>query len=116
MLDVVKETNPDVVVLSPHLDGEDDLLNSIIIPLRKLGIRIIFLPGTPNMPDTREWMKKLLPWGIYCYVFDPVTPEKITYRIQNPGRIIDLPESLVEFKEFPDEELPEIKVPEKNIQ
>ena len=113
LLDVVKETNPDVVVLSPHLDGEDDLLNSIIIPLRKLGIRIIFLPGTPNMPDTREWMKKLLPWGIYCYVFDPVTPEKITYRIQNPGRIIDLPESLVEFKEFPDEELPEIKVPEK---
>lgn len=113
LLDVVKEVNPEIVVLSPHLGGEEDLLNSIIIPLRKSGIRIIFLPGTPNMPDVREWMKKLLPWGVYCYVFDPVTPEKITYRIQNPGRIIDLPESVMGFTEFPDNELPNVLVEDK---
>ena len=113
LLDVVKEINPDVVVLSPHIDGEEDLLNSIVIPLRKSGIRIIFLPGTPNMSDTRDWMKKLLSWGVYCYVFDPVTPEKILYRIENPGRIKDLPESFIEISQFPDEELPEIKMPEE---
>lgn len=113
LLDVVKEINPDVVVLSPHIDGEEDLLNSIIIPLRKSGTRIIFLPGTPNMPDARDWMKKLLPWGVYCYVFDPVTPEKILYRIENPGRIKDLPDAFTELAEFPDKELPEIKVVEK---
>ena len=113
LLDVVREINPEVVVLSPHIKGEEDLLNSIVIPLRKSGIRIIFLPGTPNMSDTRDWMKKLLPWGVYCYVFDPVTPEKILYRIEHPGRIKDLPESFIEISQFPDEELPEIKMPQE---
>jgi diguanylate cyclase (GGDEF)-like protein len=110
LLDIVKETSPEAIVLSPYLDGKEDLLSSIIIPLRKLGTRIIFLPGTSDMPDTREWIKKLLPWGVYCYVFDPVTSEKITYRIQNPGRI---PEALTELPEFPDDELPPIFVKSK---
>lgn len=113
LLDVVRETSSETVVLSPHLSGEEDLLNSIIIPLRKSGIRVIFLPGTPDMPDVRDWIKKLLPWGVYCYVFDPVTPNKIMYRIQNPGRIKDLPDSFAETAELPDDEIPEIKIPEE---
>ena len=113
LLDVVRETSSETVVLSPHLSGEEDLLNSIIIPLRKSGIRVIFLPGTPDMPDVRDWIKKLLPWGVYCYFIDPVTPNKIMYRIQNPGRIKDLPDSFAETAELPDDEIPEIKIPEE---
>jgi len=91
LLDVVKEHGSQVVVLSPLLQGEEDLLKEIIIPLRTEGIRIIFLPGNAKMPDTKEWMKKLLPWGVYDYVFDPVTTEKIIDRINNPAQLKNLP-------------------------
>lgn len=91
LLDVVKEYGSQVIVLSPLLQGEEDLLKEIIIPLRTEGIRIIFLPGNAKMPDTKEWMKKLLPWGVYDYVFDPVTTEKIIDRINNPAQLKNLP-------------------------
>jgi hypothetical protein len=103
ILDVAHEINPEAVVLSPFLEGNEDLLDQVIIPLRKAGYRIVFLPGAPNMGDARTWMKKLLPWGVYCYVFDPVTPEKIVYRINNPGKIKDLPA-------IPDAEMQDEKV------
>ncbi|MDD2586865.1 MAG: hypothetical protein PHT79_11000 [Syntrophomonadaceae bacterium] len=95
ILDVVKELNPEAIVLSPLLNGDEDILHEVIIPLREAGERIIFLPGDINLPDARDWLRKLLPWGVYCYVFDPVTPEKIIHRINNPGKIGDLPEELL---------------------
>lgn len=91
VVEVAKELNSEAVVLSPHLNGEEDLLKEVIIPLRKNGVRIIFLPGSIDSPDTKEWVKKLIPWGVYCYVFDPVTADKVTNRLANPGKIKDLP-------------------------
>ena len=43
------------------------------------------MPGAADMSDAREWVEKLFPLGVYCYIFDPVTPESIIERIDNPG-------------------------------
>ena len=94
LLDVVYDIKPDAVVISPCLDGSEDILKHII-SLREAGIRIIFLPGRSDMPDAKEWLKKLLPWGVYCYVFDPITKDKIINRINNPGQIKSIPQELL---------------------
>ena len=95
LLEVAKEYGSQTVVLSPLLQGEEDLLKEIITPLRSEGIRIVFLPGNAKMPDTKEWMKRLLPWGVYDYVFDPVTAEKIIERINNPAQLKNLPQEVI---------------------
>lgn len=114
LIQVVQETKSDVIVISPHLKGDDDLFE-IIKVLRKSNIRVIFLPGTTGMQDTSEWVKQLLPWGVYCYVFDPVTPGKILERIKNPGKIIDLPTAMTNVAELPDDEIPALPVIVKEI-
>jgi len=90
LLEVAKEYKSQIVVLSPLLEGDEDLLEEVIIPLRTEGIRVVFLPGNIKIPDTKEWIKQLLPWGVYDYVFDPVTSEKIIERINNPSQLKDL--------------------------
>ena len=84
----------DVVVLGPALQGEQDLMEDVVLPLRQKGIRIVFLPGEVNMPDTREWLKKLVPYGIYCYVFDPATPASVLERLEKPGTLGGLPQTI----------------------
>ncbi len=37
------------------------------------------------MNDTKDWVKKLFPLGIYCFVYDPVTVKGITDKLDNPG-------------------------------
>ena len=110
LVDVAVTARAHTVILSPHLKT-DDLLNDIIIPLRENGINIIFLPGDITMSDTRYWLKELIPWGVYSYVFDPVTVEKILDRIQNPWTLGDL--KRVPY--FPQEILEETQY-SKNIQ
>lgn len=109
LIDVIQETKSDTVIISPHLKGDDDLYELIKI-IRKSNIRVIFLPGTAGMQDTAEWVKKLLPWGVYCYVFDPVTPGKVLDRVRNPGKIIDLPQAMINEVELSDEEITNIPV------
>lgn len=91
MVAAADEYKAEVVVLSPLLDGTDDLLSKVVVPLRERGIRVVFLPGSIDMPDCREWVRKLVPYGVYCYVFDPVTPEKIIERVSKPGTLGELP-------------------------
>ncbi|MDN5375143.1 MAG: hypothetical protein PWQ39_183 [Thermacetogenium sp.] len=95
LLDLVEETKADTVVLSPCLQGEQSIINDLVRPLRAKGVHIVFLPGGIDMPDAREWMLRLIPLGVYSYVFDPVTPEKVIHRIQNPGDADDLPVDIV---------------------
>lgn len=94
LIEVAKEYGSKDIVLSPHLPGDEDLLKEIIAPLRTEGVRIIFLPGDAKMSDAKEWMKQLIPWGVYDYVFDPVTAEKIIDRVNNPAQLKDLPSEL----------------------
>lgn len=85
VLEVAEKRDAEVIVLGPNLDGDGDLFQTVIIPLWKVGTRIVFLPGAVDMPDTREWVKKLYNLGVYCYVYDLVTAKKIIERIYNPG-------------------------------
>lgn len=85
VMDMVTEYGVKTVVLGPSLDGTKDIYETVITPLWKAGIRIIFMPGAADMSDAREWVEKLFPLGVYCYIFDPVTPESIIERIDNPG-------------------------------
>lgn len=96
IMDVVKEWKSEIVILSPYLNGAEDIITEVVVPLREEGIRIIFLPGSTKDTEAIEWVKKLIPWGVYCYIFDPVTTDKIKDRINNPGRIKDLPHAIQE--------------------
>lgn len=81
----VEKYSSEVVVLGPALDGTDDLYETVIRPLWEAGTRIVFLPGAVDMNDTKDWVKKLFPLGIYCFVYDPVTVKGITDKLDNPG-------------------------------
>ncbi|NPV89581.1 MAG: diguanylate cyclase [Firmicutes bacterium] len=94
VITVADSFKPEVVVLSPRLMGDEDIFNDVVRPLRAKGIRVIYLPGNINLGDCREAIQKLVPLGVYCYVFDPVLAGKIVFRIENPGKLGDLPEEL----------------------
>ena len=94
LLDIARELKPETVVLSPYLPGEGDLV-SIILSLRGLGKRVIFLPGDPRQQDARGWMIKLIPYGVYDYVYDPVTTHSVIARIQIPATLGDIPHEIV---------------------
>lgn len=95
VISVAENYKPDVVVLSARLMGDEDIINDVVKPLRDKGIRVIFLPGNISMNDCREAMKRLIPLGVYCYVYDPVLPAKVIYKIEKPGNLGALPEELV---------------------
>jgi len=90
-----KEHRAEVVVLSPVLPGDEDLVADVVQPLWKDGIRIVLLPGDADLPDTRDLVKKVIPYRVYDFVYDPVTPEKVLERLNNPGLPADLPKDLV---------------------
>jgi len=94
LTDVAREVKPETIVLSPYLPGEEDLFQ-IILSLRNLGKRIIFLPGDPKQQDAQDWMVKLIPYGVYDYVYDPVTATSIIKRIQTPATLGDIPHGIV---------------------
>ena len=90
-----KEHRAEVVVLSPVLPGDEDLVADVIRPLWNDGIRIVLLPGGADLPDTRDLIKKVIPYRVYDFVYDPVTPENVLERLNNPGLPADLPKDLV---------------------
>jgi diguanylate cyclase (GGDEF)-like protein len=93
LIDVVREVNPKAVILSPHLPGSDDLFESVFF-LRNIGKRIVFLPGDPKLKDAQDWMINLITYGVYDYVYDPVTAAAIVERLNNPATLGDIPYSI----------------------
>lgn len=94
LVDIAKEIKAKTIVLSPYLPGEEELFH-IILSLRNLGKRIIFLPGDPKQQDAQDWMVKLIPFGIYDYVYDPVKTTAIIDRIKTPATLGDIPQAIV---------------------
>ncbi|MFD1363122.1 hypothetical protein [Lentibacillus salinarum] len=74
---------PDVVVLSAFLEGsmknEDALYQ-----LRKQGARVMMLIGNTKPEEIRQnW----IPLGVYDYITDPVTEEKIRLALEYPATL-----------------------------
>lgn len=103
------------VVISPHLPNYEDMMEDVVIPLRRKNIRIVFLPGSPTGKDTKEWIDKMTSWGVYDYVYDPVKPKDILYRLDHPSSMEDIPLLAAEAanKRIVDVEMPEPPPDEK---
>ena len=112
-----KEHRAEVVVLSPVLPGDEDLVADVVRPLWNDGTRIVLLPGGADLPDTRDLIKKVIPYRVYDFVYDPVTPEKVLERLNNPGLPADLPKELVRaamLEETVSETVPDVAPTGKN--
>ncbi len=90
LADVACKVNADTVIVSILLGDQDDLLKAIKI-LRERGNRVIVLPGDIEHQETRSFLAKLIPYGIYDFVFDEVDPKKLIYRLRNPATLGDVP-------------------------
>ncbi|MFD1362742.1 hypothetical protein [Lentibacillus salinarum] len=74
---------PDVVVLSAFLEGS--MKNEdVLYQLRKQGARVIVLIGNTKPEEIRQnW----IPLGVYDYITDPVTEEKIRMALEYPATL-----------------------------
>jgi len=72
----------DVVVLSPELPGEMDIID-IVEELLDLNIRTVFLGGRLN-PNNLT-IKKLVELGVYDILFEPVTIGRLKDALINPA-------------------------------
>ena len=95
IFNVVQELNPGIVVVSPYLKGDGDLV-TIIRAMRENGVRVVVLPGDANEAEARAMVKKLIPLGVYDFVFDQVTAPEILERLRQPARLGDIPRILSE--------------------
>lgn len=84
----VREYRPEAVIISPHLEGDGDIVETVR-RVRNFGVRVVFLPGEEGDSRTRQLIKSLLPLGVYDFVYDPVTAEKVVFRLANPGKLGD---------------------------
>lgn len=74
---------PDIVVLSAFLDGNVKT-KDVLYQLRKNGARVIMLIGHTEPNEIRnEW----IPLGVYDYITDPVTEEKIRFALEYPATL-----------------------------
>jgi len=85
LVKMVKDTGAGLVILSPHLPLEGDFLADLLVPIREKKARVIFLPGARDRPETRKRVGQAAVYGVYDIVYDPVLPEKILAKIENPG-------------------------------
>jgi len=108
LLKVIETTDADTVVISPHLEGENDFV-ALVRSAREMGVRVVVLPGAPGQPQTIGLIKSLTPYGVYDYVFDPVRAEDVLGKINSPGNlghVMRLIEGTIEPSESHDENEP----------
>lgn len=95
VLKLAESYQPDTVILSAHLEGQisnEDLLYD----LRKQGIRVIMLIGdTPTDHIRKRW----IPLGVYDFIEDPVTEEKLKFALDIPSTLGMAEEKLMRIEQ-----------------
>lgn len=93
LVDVAQKLKADTVIISSLLEGQI-ILSELIKNLRGIGLRVVVLPGSLDMDDTKELVIDLVPYGVYDFVYDELTPEDILNRLKNPATLNDVPSEL----------------------
>ncbi|MDQ0287741.1 diguanylate cyclase (GGDEF)-like protein [Desulfofundulus luciae] len=88
LLSLTKDRGADVVVLSLHLPGQADTVD-LVKELRMAGLRVILLPGRRDDKKAVDLARRAVALGVYDIVWDPVSPETVTYRVLNPATLAD---------------------------
>ncbi|MBM7854957.1 chemotaxis response regulator CheB [Desulfohalotomaculum tongense] len=92
---MIKETGADTVIISPALSGDDDIVE-LIRTMREKGIRVVALPGDLSLMKAQELIEKLVPYGVYDFVYDPVRPVVIIEKLLRPGKLGDIPKEIID--------------------
>lgn len=90
----VQGKGADTVILSVNLPGSSDIITGIILPLRAQDVRIILLPGKRDEEETNGFIARAVVYGVYDFIYDPVTVSKIIERLQNPASFAEVNKEL----------------------
>lgn len=91
---VARETGADTVILSPALAG-DKVFVEIVYSLRMAGLRVVVLPGNPQMESTQKIVMEVIPFGVYDFIYDEVKVDEVIDRLLNPCSLGDVPAGIV---------------------
>lgn len=75
----------DAVIISEEIPGEQENFISIVYAVRELGKRVIVLAGDEDAPESQELEEKLIPLGVYDYIYNQVTLYKIIDKVLRPS-------------------------------
>ncbi|RDV81236.1 hypothetical protein [Ammonifex thiophilus] len=85
---LLRERGADAVVLSPHLPGQVKV-SELVRELRLAGVRVVLLPGGREDKEAVELAQYAVALGVYDIVWDPVKPQKVVWRLENPAGLKD---------------------------
>lgn len=88
LLSLAKDRGADVVVLSPHLPGQMEMVE-LVRELRMAGLRVILLPGRRDDPRAVDLAREAVALGAHDIVWDPVSPEAVINRVLNPATLAE---------------------------
>lgn len=88
LLGLAKERGADVVVLSPQLPGDGEILEAVK-NLRLSGLRVVLLPGRRENEAALKLARRSVTLGVYDLVWDPVSPAVVVHRIERPATLAE---------------------------
>jgi hypothetical protein len=103
---LAEERGADVVVLSPQLPGDGEILE-VVKKLRLSGLRVVLLPGRREDEPALKLARRAVALGVYDLVWDPVSPAVVVHRIERPATLAE-----AGVEPDPGEEPVEIRRPE----
>jgi DNA-binding NarL/FixJ family response regulator len=88
LLSMVQQKKAGVVILSPHLPGQDNMA-VLVKELRMYNIRIVLLPGDKKDSDALDLACKAAALGVYDILWDPVEPGRVAKRTLRPATLAE---------------------------
>ena len=84
-----KSLTPPLAVISRTLTSSREALLDIIYQLRAEGYRVLLLPGPKGSEETEYITKNSFQFGVYDFVYDPLSVDKVVHRILNPATLAE---------------------------
>lgn len=87
--DELDKTAPPVAVISRALASSMEAVIDAVYQLRAGGYRVVLLPGIRGGEEPEYLVKEAFRLGVYDFVYDPVTAEKVVRQILNPATLAE---------------------------